>query len=415
MWKSIKKNKLTLFSFYLILFFGGVALFADFISNEKPIVAKYKGKFYFPVLKQYAVDLGIARWNDEFQNADWKKINYDFSIFPPVPYLANNLDSKNAQSVSPLEKQNVSSVRWKHFLGTDELGRDVLAGMIQGTRVAFIIGIFSMVIASIIGLILGSMAGYFGDEKFKISRGRLWLNIVFLFFAVFYSFGVRTYTLEDAAALSMVTLLGQLLLSLIIFSMIMTTANLLAGQLKKVNYFQKKITIPVDLIISRGIEIFVSIPILFLILSFISIVKPSIFIVIIIIGFTAWTSIARFVRAELLSIRNREYIESAKSLGLSDIQILIRHALPNAISPAMIVIAFGIASAILTESSLSFLGVGLPADTVSWGSLLASARKNPNAWWLTIFPGLAIFVTVTVFNLLGEGLNELLEPRRKKT
>jgi peptide/nickel transport system permease protein len=134
----------------------------------------------------------------------------------------------------------------------------------------------------------------------------------------------------------------------------------------------------------------------------------------IIIGFTNWTGIARFTRAEFLKIRSLEYVQAAQALGFSEIRIILKHALPNGLAPAFIAIAFGIASAILIESGLSFLGIGVPHDVVTWGSLLNAGKENFNAWWLVVFPGLAIFLTVTIYNLLGEGLRDALDPRLKK-
>jgi len=114
-----------------------------------------------------------------------------------------------------------------------------------------------------------------------------------------------------------------------------------------------------------------------------------------------------------LRVRNLEYIEAAQAFGFSNFRIILRHAIPNALAPVLIAIAFGIASAILTESFLSFIGVGVPAEQVTWGSLLSLSRQYSSAWWLAIFPGMAIFFTVTIFNLLGEGLTDALDPRTK--
>jgi peptide/nickel transport system permease protein len=134
----------------------------------------------------------------------------------------------------------------------------------------------------------------------------------------------------------------------------------------------------------------------------------------VIIGLTGWTGIAKYVRAELLRVRSLEYIEAAQSLGFSEWRIIFRHALPNSLTPVLITIAFGIASAILVESSLSFLGIGVQAELQTWGKLLSEAREDVSAWWLAVFPGLAIFVTVTIFNLIGEGLTDALDPRLKQ-
>jgi peptide/nickel transport system permease protein len=156
-------------------------------------------------------------------------------------------------------------------------------------------------------------------------------------------------------------------------------------------------------------------PLLILIISVAAIAKEkSIINIMVIIGLTGWTSIARLTRAEFLRVSNLEYIQAAKSMGFSEFRIIFKHALPNAIAPALVAIAFGVASAILIESALSFLGVGVPPNTVTWGSLLNAGREQYSAWWLVVFPGLAIFLTVTIYNLLGEGLRDALDPRLKR-
>jgi len=169
-----------------------------------------------------------------------------------------------------------------------------------------------------------------------------------------------------------------------------------------------------DILVMRSIEILRSVPTLLLILSVVAVFKPSIYLVMIIIGLVGWTGIARFVRGELLRVRSLEYIEAAEALGFSRLRIILRHAIPNSLTPVLIAIAFGVASAILTESSLSFLGIGVPADTITWGKLLSKSRNATEAWWLAIIPGFAIFITVTIFNLLGDGLADAIDPRLKQ-
>lgn len=411
--RQFRKKTVAVLSFYIACSLGFVALFAPFLANEKPIVCKYEGNLYFPVFKQIGVDFGIGQFPQELLNAKWKQLEYDFAIWPLVPYLPLNQDDKNTQSVSPLAKQDVPSTKWKHWLGTDELGRDVLAGMIHGTRIAFTVGIVSMFIASILGILFGSLAGFFGDENFRMSRGRMWLNILFFFIAIFYAYGTRSYILSDALSESFAGFLLQALISIAIFIAVMGVANLLAIPLKKIPYFKQHVGFPMDLTISRSMEILVCIPTFFLILLVLATVKkPNIYIIMVIIGLTSWTGIARYIRAELLKIRSLEYIEAAQSLGFSKARTLLKHAIPNALSPVLIAIAFGIASAILIESSLSFLGFG-SGETVTWGALLSTARQSPQAWWLAIFPGFAIFITVTIFNLIGDGLTDAMDPRLK--
>ena len=176
---------------------------------------------------------------------------------------------------------------------------------------------------------------------------------------------------------------------------------------------KKEVYIPIDTFVSRGIELLNSIPRLILIITITAVVERSIWIVMIIIGVTGWTRIARFTRAELLRIRSLEYVQAAQSLGFSSVRTIFKHALPNSLAPVFVSIAFGIASAILIEASLSFLGIGVPDDIVTWGSLLNLGRQNLEAWWLIIYPGMAIFITITIYNMIAESLRDALDPRLK--
>lgn len=418
-WKNVRTqfshNRLGKIALRLLFLFILVALLADILANEKPLVAKYKERIYFPVFRSYMVDLGIAQWQKELQNIDWKNFQYDFVLFPLIPYSPTNLDMSNVHSVSPFGEQNISSVRWRHWLGTDELGRDVLSGMIHGTRTALTVGMVAMGIASLFGILIGALAGYFGDERLKMTRAAVALNVIFFFLGIFWGFIARSYEISDALSISFGKFFLQILFSFFILGITMLAGNIFAIPFKYIPFLKKKIFIPVDIILSRFIEIIVSVPTLFLIISISAVVsQPSIYIVMAIIGLTSWPNIARFIRAEMLRIRSLEYIEAAHALGYSEWRVILRHAIPNALSPVLITVAFGIAAAILIESTLSFLGVGVSPETVTWGSLLAAARQSPSAWWLAVLPGCAIFITVTVFNLIGEALTDALDPRQKK-
>lgn len=412
--RQFKKNRLAVWSLrvvYVIVFIG---LFANFIANDKPYYAKFDGKSYFPVFKDVAVNLGIGSWSADLVVADWKKLELENAIWPIIPYSSKEFDRYNMQHRSPFgEQRNLRNWRWRHWMGTDEIGRDVLAGMIYGTRIAMLVGIVSMSIATFLGVILGAFAGYFGDERLKVSLVRLVLNLLFIYPAFFYSFGVRSDLLANSFGGSVFGFLWQLSVSIAIFIGVMIVPNLLSKGLKKVPAISKRVNVPVDIIISRIIEVIISIPALLLILSIVAIAKPSIMIVMVVIGLTSWTGIARFARGELLRVRSLEYITAAQSLGFSEFRTIFRHALPNALTSVLISVAFGIAGAILTESFLSFLGIGVQPDVITWGKLLNFSRTTPEAWWLAIFPGFAIFITVTIFNLLGEGLNDALDPRLK--
>ena len=201
-WSRVKrrfqKNKLAKWSLRLLIGIFLIAVFSDFIANEKPLYCKIKGKTYFPILKQYAVDLGLSKWDTKFYQTPWQDHDYESVIMPLIPYSHFTLDNKNVHFVSPFGNQNVPSNRFWHWLGTDQFGRDVLAGMIRGTRVAMLIGVLSMFIAALIGLFLGSIAGFFGDTRFRISRVKLLLNLIGIVLGYFYAFSARIYTLSVA-------------------------------------------------------------------------------------------------------------------------------------------------------------------------------------------------------------------------
>jgi peptide/nickel transport system permease protein len=172
----------------------------------------------------------------------------------------------------------------------------------------------------------------------------------------------------------------------------------------------------IDIIISRITEFFMSIPVLILIIALLAVIdKPSIWQIMLVLGITGWTSICRLTRAEFLKLRTLDYVTAARALGAGVPRILFRHILPNAMAPVLVPITFGIATAILTESGLSLLGLGSPPDTPSWGQLLNRGRENfETMWWLILFPGMAIFSTVLAYNLIGEGLQEATDPRLRE-
>ena len=320
-WKRFKRNSIALTGFYVVCLLACMALSADFLANDKPYYLRYAGKNYFPILRSYLVAAGVGHWPPEMLNVDFKKLDGAQALFPPVPYQPTNINL-----LEPLEPPS-----GKHWLGTDKLGRDVMAGMIHGSRISLSIGFVAVGIAVIIGLVLGAIAGYFAG----------W----------------------------------------------------------------------VDLIISRLFEIMLSIPTFFLLITVAALLPPSIFLTMAIIGATSWVGIARFTRNEFLRIRNQDYVTSAIALGVTDRNVMFKHILPNALAPVIVSVVLGIAGAILVESSLSFLGIGVPAELVTWGSILQEASTTTFAWWLAVFPGFAIFITVLAYYLVGEGLREVLDPR----
>jgi len=170
----------------------------------------------------------------------------------------------------------------------------------------------------------------------------------------------------------------------------------------------------IDSLIMRFVDIMLCFPTFFLILAVIAFLKPSIWNIMIIIGLTSWMGVARLVRAEFLSLRERDFVLAAHAIGARDARIIFRHILPNAISPVLVSATLGVAGAILTESALSFLGIGVQPPTPSWGNMLIAGKQTlGTAWWLSVFPGLAILITVLGYNLLGEGIRDAMDPRIK--
>lgn len=221
-----------------------------------------------------------------------------------------------------------------YWLGTDDLGRDVLVRILYGARISLLVGFVAVGIATFIGVLLGAVAGFYGR----------W----------------------------------------------------------------------VDSLIMRFVDIMLCFPTFFLILAVIAFLKPSIWNIMIIIGLTSWMGVARLVRAECLSLRERDFVVAARAIGAQDLRIIFRHILPNALSPVLVSATLGIAGAILTESALSFLGIGVQPPTPSWGNMLIAGKQTlGTAWWLSVFPGLAILVTVLGYNLLGEGIRDAMDPRIK--
>lgn len=413
--KQFYKNSLAVWSlrvFYVILF---IAISADFIANERPVYCELDGESHFPIFRQYLVDMGLSTWDEKFVSTKWLEQDYDYAIFPPITYSATTRDANNNKFRSPFGAQDFEegTNRGWHYLGTERIGQDVAAGMIHGTRTAMLVGLVAMSIATLIGLFFGAISGYFGDERLKVSRIRIILNLLAFVLAIFFAFVTNGYVIADLIGNG--RLLSGLSLVLAWFIGLLSLVNLLTIPLKKIPVLGKKVTVPLDILVMRFIEIVNSIPLLILILAIVAIIeKPSVLFVMVIIGTVSWTGIAKFVRAELLRIRRLEYIEAAQAFGYSEFRIIWRHALPNALAPVLIAIAFGVATAILTEAFLSFIGVGIPDDQVTWGSLLQLSRDKFSAWWLAIFPGFAIFITVTVFNLIGEGLTDALDPRLRE-
>ena len=249
-----------------------------------------------------------------------------------VSLLAPVISPYSPYAIDPGQVLQAPSVH--HLLGTDHLGRDLLSRMIYGAQVSLKVGFVSVGIATVVGCLVGALAGFYGG----------W----------------------------------------------------------------------VDALLMRLVDIMLCFPTFFLVLAVLAVLEPSIWNIMAVIGITSWMGIARLVRAEFLSLKEREFVMAARVLGLPPRRIIFRHMLPNAMAPVLVAATLGVAGAILTESALSFLGIGVQPPTPSWGSILAVGKDYIEvAWWLSVFPGFAILLAVLGYNLLGEGIRDALDPKLK--
>lgn len=312
----------------------------------------------------------------------------------PLSYTPAQLDLAHLYQ-PPLQWATYDSQQPFHWLGTDQLGRDVLINLLYGCRTALLVSLPAMFLAVTIGLGLGGLAGYFGDRHWQTRRATWFAWPVPLGLGYFYAFHLRQPALHDAFVEHFLTGLGALLLSLLIFGVVVIGLSVgLARMLGRWPWFRQPTFIPIDQLVLKLIELISSVPGLVLILLFASLTRPSVLVLIIIVGLTYWTEPARLIRAEMLRIRAQSYIETARALGASDWHIWWRHALPNALPPVVVAFAFGVGRLMALESTLSFLGIGIPPDIPSWGRLINGMKSNVEAWWLVVVPGIVLCLTV---------------------
>jgi peptide/nickel transport system permease protein len=287
-----------------------------------------------------------------------------------------------------------------YILGTDELGRDVFARMLQGAWVSLTVGFVAVGISVIIGVILGGWAGYYGSHT--ITAGHV-LGVILIIFGAAWFFTGQPFS-------------GVLLLFVGFFLIIyFGKIHKQGGKIKSGKDLLLFPVLSVDGLITGLIDIMLCFPSFFLILTVVALLPSSIYNIMIIIGLTSWMGSARFVRAEFLSLREMDFITASRALGVSDGRIIFLHMVPNAIAPVLVSSTIGIATAILTEAGLSFLGFGVPPPHATWGNILSNGKNFLfDAPWLTFVPGIAILVVVLAFNLFGEGLRDALNPKLRE-
>jgi len=301
-----------------LLLLSLTALCADVLASDLPLAVRVDGKtFWLPCLIRPSALRGKSQ----------------ISLLPTAEWLWRTpIHFGPLQTIAATGEERLTPPPWEpdgvHWLGTDELGRDVAARLIHGARVSLLVGLLTMLIALGVGLLVGGVSGYAGGLT--------------------------------------------------------------------------------DVVLSRVLEVMQTFPLVFFLIALLSVLRTqSLWPLVIALGLTRWTEVARLVRAEVLSLESREFVLAARALGASPARIILRHLLPNALGPVLVVATFGVGSAILLETALSFLGIGLAPPTASWGELLTQAHRtlhHPGAWWLALFPGLAIASTVLSVNALGEAV-----------
>lgn len=291
-----------------------IALGADLLASDLPLAVRIDGKTtWFP---RAQIELASAEW----------------VLRTPIPYGP-------LQTIAATGEERAEDLPWEpdaqHLLGTDELGRDVAARLIHGSRVSLFVALITVLISLVVGTLLGGIAGYAGGF--------------------------------------------------------------------------------IDATLSRVLEIVHTFPLVFFLIALLSIVRvQSLWPLVLALGLTRWTDVARLVRAEVLSLKTREFVLAARALGASPARIVLRHLIPNALGPVLVMATFGVGSAMLLETALSFLGIGVAPPTASWGELLTEAHhtlQHPGAWWLAVFPGLAIALTVLSVYGVGEAVRRSVDGR----
>lgn len=369
---------------------GVIALTGPFIANEKPYYCRLGGESYFPIFTGIN-ESTLSTKHPSHSPVEWKDTKWESVWYAPVPYSYHTIDLDAGKTISPFSKQ--SSIRFRHWLGTDPLGRDVLAGMIRGCRVSLLIGVGSMLLALLVGVPLGSLSAYWGNRNWRLS----WMQLLLLFVAVM-------------LLLSILWLPQTFLVKLALILLLIVLLSILWRLSGKTGF--KKISIPVDSMVMSLVSIIDSFPAMFVILILLFIVPAKGWLVVLLaIALLRWPMMARYMRAEVFKMKELNFVKAAQVMNIPHPQILTDHIIPYAFRPVLITFIFGVSSAILAESSLSFLGIGLPADELNWGRLLSGARSHFDAWWLVLFPGIAIFFTLLSLYVIGNSMSSKIEER----
>jgi len=332
-WQRFKANRLGYASLWIFLTLFGLSVCAELIANDKPLVVRYQGQFYFPILQSQPETVfgGDFATPTDFLDPDIRRnitSKGNWAVYPPIPY---SFETLNYFAKSP----NPAAPSADNWLGTDDRGRDVLARLIYGFRLSILFGLALTFVGVTVGIITGALMGFFGG-KF-------------------------------------------------------------------------------DLITQRAIEIWSAMPELYLLIIFASIFTPSIWLLVILLAAFSWMGLSDYVRAEFFRNRALEYVRAARALGLTNMQIMRRHILPNSLTPVITFLPFRMSAAILSLTSLDFLGLGVPPGTPSLGELLAQGKGNLDAWWISLSTFVVLVSTLLLLTFMGEALRDAFDSRKNAT
>lgn len=330
-WRRFKSNKLGFYSLVVFVVLVVVSLFAEVISNDKPLVVRYEGHTYFPLAKDYPETTFGGDFHtttdflDPFIQQQLTK-DGNWAIFPINRYGKSTINYfAKAPNPSPPSRDN--------WLGTDDRGRDLLAQLLYGFRVSVLFGLALMAIGVLLGVVAGAIQGFFGGKT--------------------------------------------------------------------------------DLLLQRLSEIWGSMPELYLLIIFSAVFAPSVALLLILLSLFGWLGLADYVRAEFLRNRQLDYVKSARALGVPNWQIMWRHILPNSLTPVVTFLPFRMSAAILTLTSLDFLGLGVPPGTPSLGELLSQGKNNIDAWWISLATFGVLVITLLLLTFMGDALRDALDPRKQ--
>lgn len=367
----------------ILVFLLFLSAASPFIAGEQPLLYIHDGEWSMPFLQS--------------ENRSWNKLiittditEQDLIIQPIIPWSPGRSDFDNSNFVSPYAEQIITDdngrvyplpLRYRHLLGTTLRGADVLSGIIHGTRISLFAGCAAALLAAVIGFMTGAAGGSVAGKGIKVSTAGFLLVSICVLIIInalnIYRYGITTFPI-----------LFTVLLTSVISMWVLSRA------FSNFSFYRASFTFPLDGFLMRINELFSTFPRLILILLFASFLKPSLLQVVLLLGFTGWTDLARIVRGEFIKVRHLNYTDAARLSGASQWRIYTRHLFPNILPTFSTAVFFTVAMNILLEAGLSFLGFGVPATIVTWGSLMAEGKDELNAWWMIIFPGIMLSLTV---------------------